>query len=211
MAGRYIVIEGNDGTGKSTQVAHLAKWLKTHHNIDSYITEEPGGTPIADEIRLIIKNGTLERHPLTNVLLFTASRHEIWKKAEQALANGTWVIASRNWLSTLAYQGYGEGVDTQQITDITRQFTSERYFSPDHTIILSLDDAVRKERIAKRGAIEAPDTFEQKASDFQARVNQGYLTIARQFDYPVLSAEASVEDLAETIRQQLQSDQVLPS
>lgn len=202
--GKYIVIEGHDGTGKSTQVALLRNKL-AKDGIDSIEFHEPGGVPIADEIRTIIKNGSLPRDSTTNLLLFTAARHEIWQEAQEKLASGTWIIAARNYFSTLAYQGYGEGLDTRLITETTRQFTDEAYMQPDIAVILSLDDeGEREKRIAQRGELENPDTFESKGDTFQRKVKIGYLTIADELQLPVISAQQPAEVITERIYSLLQ-------
>lgn len=186
--GKYIVIEGQDATGKSTQVERIRKRLDDE-GIDSIEFHEPGGTPMADAIRLIIKNGDLARDPETNLLLFTAARREIWHHARQALALGTWVVSARNYYSTLAYQGYGEGVDPAKIMALTEQFLGEKYAHPDWAGILSLEDTNERERrIGMRGPLDAPDTFESRDSDFQERVNNGYLEIAKIYGLEVISA-----------------------
>ena len=102
--GKYIVIEGHDGTGKSTQAERIRDRLQKE-GIDSVEFHEPAGVPIADAIRTVIKDGSLERDGETNLLLFTAARHEIWKHAEKELALGKWVVSARNYYSSLAYQG----------------------------------------------------------------------------------------------------------
>lgn len=199
--GRYVVIEGHDGTGKSTQVKLLREKL-TADGIDSIEFHEPEGTPIADEIRHIIKNGDLPRGGKTNLLLFTAARHEIWKQAQRELAKGKWVIAARNYFSTLAYQGYGEGLDLDLIIKTTQQFTDDTYMNPDFTVILSLENETEREkRITQRGALENPDTFESKSRDFQQKVAAGYLEIARKRQLPIISAAQSPERIAEQIYQ----------
>lgn len=194
--GKYIVIEGHDGTGKSTQVRMLREYL-SKHGIDSIEFHEPEGTPIANEIRTIIKNGSLNRSAITNLLLFTAARHEIWhNRAKTALANDTWVISARNYFSTLAYQGYGEGVDIELITSTTEKFTDEQYMQPDLAVILSLEsDDERKKRIGNRGELENPDTFESRDDDFQSRVRDGYLTVAKEHNLPIISATQSPEEV----------------
>src|SRR5680860_1336148 len=103
--GKYVVIEGHDGTGKSTQVSLIRQRL-LQHDVESIEFHEPAGSPIADAIRNVIKDGNLERDATTNLFLFSAARHEIWKtQALPALELGKWVIASRNYYSSLAYQG----------------------------------------------------------------------------------------------------------
>lgn len=197
--GKYIVIEGHDGTGKSTQVERLRARL-AEAGIGSIEFHEPEGVPIADEIRHVIKNGTLERDGKTNLLLFTAARHEIWKRAQHALGSGTWVVSARNYFSTLAYQGYGEGLDPGLIITLTEQFTDGAYMSPDLAVILSLDDKEERERrIAARGTPKNPDTFESKGDAFQQRVKNGYMSIAKDKNLPVISTAQSPEAVTEQI------------
>ncbi len=206
MSGKYIVIEGHDGTGKSTQVEKLANYLKQTYNIDSFIAHEPAGTPIADSIRNIIKNGELERDGKTNILLFTAARHEIWRTAEQALKDGKWVISARNFLSTIAYQGYGENIDIDLIYETTRNFTSEHYMNPDKTFILTTDDQTRKNRIANRGELEKPDTFESRDDDFQQRINDGYLKIISEYNFKSIDASRTIDEIHKDIIDELKND-----
>ena len=163
--GKYIVIEGNDGTGKTTQVELLAEHFRKNGQAVQ-IVEEPGSdnptnsTPVANELRKAIKNGSLERSPEINVLLFSAARRELWqKKIAPALNKGKIVLSARNYFSTLAYQGQGEGIDSAEILRLTKLFTNERYMNPDILIVLVANHDTRKKRIAKRGAILNPDTF----------------------------------------------------
>lgn len=197
--GKYIVIEGHDGTGKSTQVGLLRDHL-SEQGIGSIEFHEPQGTPIADAIRTIIKNGTLPRDGLTNLLLFTAARHEIWKEAQKALDQGIWVVAARNYYSTLAYQGHGEGLDRELILSITKQFTNPTYIHPDLAVILTLDDETERERrIGERGILQTPDTFEARDNAFQIAVKNGYRAIAKEYDLPIISANQPVADIADEI------------
>lgn len=186
MSGTYIVIEGNDGTGKSTQAGLLADYCRQQGR-EVIMVEEPGSddpgktTPIANYLRSLIKNGTLARDPEINLALFSAARRELWQqKIAPALNRGAVVVSARNYVSTLAYQGYGEGIDTKHIMKITRLFTSKRYMRPDCIIILALDNEnERKKRIAKRSqGIDTSDTFESRSSNFQKHVDVAYRTIA---------------------------------
>lgn len=202
--GKYVVIEGNDGTGKSTQVELLAQWLREEKGIESFIAHEPAGTPMADALRTIIKDGTLARSPETNLLLFTAARHEIWQQACQALTEGKWVLSARNYISTLAYQGGGEGLSSELIESTTRQFTDDRYINPDLTIVLTLaDETIRAERISQRGELEQKDTFESQPDVYQQRVNQAYLDIADHKHYQMIDASQSIRDIQQQIRQNI--------
>lgn len=205
VLGKYIVIEGNDGTGKSTQVDMLANWF-LERGEQVQVVEEPGSddddksTPVANELRRLIKNGSLERSPEINLALFSSARRELWyEKIKPALGRGAVVLSARNYFSTLAYQGRGEGLDEAEIIRMTEQFTEERYMKPDIMLILTLDDGARAERIAMRGALENPDTFESRADDFQLRVNHAYIELAQEYDIPTIDAGGTVEEVHEDI------------
>ena len=192
--GSYIVIEGIDGTGKSTQIDLLAK----HYRAQGYsvtVVEEPSSddpaqtTPIAHYLRTVIKNGNLRRDPEINLALLSAARRELWQQIIQpALERGETVLASRNYFSTLAYQGYGEGLSQEHIRHITGLFTSQRYLTPDYLVILTLnDEKERMHRIQQRGTpTTAPDTFETQEKDFQQRVHTGYRMLAKDYQVPII-------------------------
>lgn len=90
--GRYLVIEGSDGTGKSTQVDLVAAYL-CKRGVATMVIHEPAGTPMADALRGLVKDGRIPRQPLTNLLLFTAARYEAWQVAQAALDRGQWVLS----------------------------------------------------------------------------------------------------------------------
>ena len=199
--GRYIVIEGNDGTGKSTQVAMLADYFRARGQTVC-VVEEPGSddpeksTPVANELRRIVKNGDLVRSSEINLALFSAARRELWReKIQPALQRGEIVLSARNYISTLAYQGYGDGLDAEAIMRMTKLFTDERYLQPDAMIILTLSDTQRQQRIAERGHVAHPDTFESREQSFQDRVNHAYEAIAAERNIPVLSAVGAPEEV----------------
>jgi dTMP kinase len=202
VRGKYIVIEGGDGTGKTTQADLLQEYLEAQGRTVIHL-KEPGGTPVAEAIRSVIVDGTLERTPMTNILLFTANRHELWHtRIKPALEQGTWVICTRNYWSTLVYQGYGEGMSESVITAITATFTEQAYMNPDIGLILSLDSiATSKNRIAERGKLEKPDTFESRDISFQQQIHDGYLAIAQTYHLPVISASQPISTVADQIRQ----------
>jgi dTMP kinase len=192
--GSYIVIEGIDGTGKSTQIDLLAKHYRAQgHSVT--VVEEPSSddpaqtTPIAHYLRTVIKNGNLRRDPEINLALLSAARRELWQQIIQpALERGETVLASRNYFSTLAYQGYGEGLSQEHIRHITGLFTSQRYLTPDYLVILTLnDEKERMHRIQQRGTpTTAPDTFETQEKDFQQRVHTGYRMLAKDYQVPII-------------------------
>lgn len=192
--GSYIVIEGIDGTGKSTQIDLLAKHYRAQgHSVT--VVEEPSSddpaqtTPIAHYLRTVIKNGNLRRDPEINLALLSAARRELWQQIIQpALERGETVLASRNYFSTLAYQGYSEGLSQEHIRHITGLFTSQRYLTPDYLVILTLnDEKERMHRIQQRGTpTTAPDTFETQEKDFQQRVHTGYRMLAKDYQVPII-------------------------
>lgn len=198
--GKYVVIEGHDGTGKSTQVSLIRQKL-LECNIDSIEFHEPAGSPMADAVRDVIKNSNLERDAMTNLLLFSAARHELWyKRALSELKIGKWVITSRNYYSTLAYQGYGEGLDLDLIEAVTRQATDEQYINPDIALILDLDDEEERiKRISARGEIKIPDTFESKDDIFQTKVRNAYLDIAKSRNIPITSANQTIAEITDEL------------
>ena len=176
----------------------LAKWYR-QQGCQVCLVEEPGSddpeksTPVANELRRVIKDGRLARAPEVNLALFSAARRELWqRKIQPALAAGMVVVSARNYFSTLAYQGYGQGLSLQQIVQTTELFTDQRYLRPDAAVILVLPDQVRAERIAGRGQLSQPDSFESQPADFQVRVNQGYRQIAVDYGLPTVDATGPI-------------------
>lgn len=201
MPGVYIVGEGNDGTGKSTQIDLLAKFIKEEYNAEVLVLHEPDGCPISSEIRQIIKNGSLERDATTNLLLFTASRHETWfRDAVPVLERGGVVLSARNELSSEVYQGVAEGLGVDHVREVTRMFMNERYMNPNLTVIFTLDDKIRRARIAARGELQNPDTFESRGDKFQDLLNKGYAEIASERNLPTVDASQSIDDVQKEFR-----------
>lgn len=196
----YIVIEGQDGTGKSTQVRRLAKFFEKQGKQVVIMDEPDGDLPQAHELHdlILVKGKKYNMEPLTNVLLFTASRLELWLKiAEPVLKSGGVVISARNWWSTLAYQGYGEGVSRSKIIKLTKELLPERYVRPDFAAILVTTDKVRAERQTGRG--KKKETFEAKPNTFQRKVNAAYPKIAKEFSVPLVDASGSIADVYNTL------------
>ena len=212
--GAYIVIEGNDGTGKSTQVDMLAAWLRERGR-EVVVIEEPGSddaaktTPVANEYRRVLKDGRFKLDPEVNLLLFSAARRELWlHKIEPALRRGAVVLSSRSYVSTLVYQGYGEGVTEDAIINMTKRFTSERYMSPDCVVVLFANDQTRQQRIAERGMTEAVDSFESRDDVFQQKINDGYQTVAKTHNIPLILAERSPADVHQHILQEISKNNI---
>lgn len=207
--GKYIVIEGSDGTGKSTQINLLQARLKAEAGIDSIQIHEPDGyegsrelglprVSKAIELRKIIKNATISRTPWENVEMFTEARRLNWQQAMQpALERGIWVLAARSYISTIAYQGYGEGIAIDEILDYTKQQVGEAYLHPQLELVLVLgNETVRQARIGARGELEHPDTFESMSGEFQTTMMDGYRQLASERQIETLDAAQPIPTVA---------------
>ena len=200
MNGKYIVIEGQDATGKSTQVEMLAQYFREQGREVVTIHEPDGDLPSASALRKLIKTKSYHLQPKTNILLFTAARLELWKKlAEPCLKRDGIVISARNWYSTLAYQGYGQKLSLKLIKLTTQRYLPKRYLNPDHVVILTLEDDTRRARQSARALNVATDTFESKPNDFQERVTRSYLRIARDLQIPTLDASPTPTQIHKNI------------
>lgn len=198
----YIVIEGQDGTGKSTQAELLKKYYEEQGKEVVMLEEPDGDLPQAHDLHDMILTRGYNLEPLTNVLLFTASRVELWKKiAEPVLRRNGIVISARNYWSTIAYQGYGEGVSRSKIIRITKELLPEKYINPDYSFILTVSDKTRLERQGTRG--KAKETFEKKPDDFQSRVNHAYPKIAKEFNIPLIDASGTIDEVFQMIKSEL--------
>jgi dTMP kinase len=166
--GRLVVLEGIDGCGKSTQAKLLAR------SLGALLTAEPGGTSLGSELRsLLLDRGRGSVSVRAEALLMAADRAEhVVEVVEPALASGTWVVSDRFTASTLAYQGYGRGIDLADLTPVAG--FAAHGLVPDLQILLDLQvDAARK-----RTRRESDDRLERLGADFQVRVRDGYLALA---------------------------------
>jgi len=198
MAGRFITLEGGEGTGKSTQIKRLKASLEAK-GIAVLATREPGGSPGAEQIRKLMVEGEPGRwDAITETLLAYAARADhVARTIGPALLAGTWVISDRFNDSTFAYQGVGRGVPRETIRRIDSAVLDD--FAPDLTLVLDLDVSVGLQRATARGAAE--NRFEKFGVDFHEKLRQAFLDIARR--YPercrVIDASGSEDEVAEAI------------
>ena len=175
--GKFITLEGGEGAGKSTQIARLVAYLRDA-GVDVIATREPGGAPGAEAIRSLLVEGEPGRWtPLTEALLHSAARADhLARTVRPALAAGTWVVCDRFTDSTLAYQGFGHGLDAARLRALNDLVTEG--LAPDLTLILDLPVTVGLARAGGRPGAE--DRSERMGHDFHARLRQGFLAIARE-------------------------------
>jgi dTMP kinase len=173
--GRFITLEGGEGAGKSTQIARLKSWLEGRgHTVVA--TREPGGSPGAEMVRKLLVEGPAERWDGTTeaLLHFAARRDHLRAMVWPALKQSTWVVSDRFADSTLAYQGYGHGVDRSLIAQLYALSVGD--FRPDLTLVLDLPVEVGLARAASRRGVET--RYESLPLDFHRRVRAGFLEIA---------------------------------
>lgn len=198
--GRYIVLEGGEGCGKSAQSQLLYDYL-TKKKVDCILTREPGGTTVGEEIRSILLHPDLKKHLDTSLFLFEAARKQIFEDLIiPSLERGATVITDRSGYSTLAYQGYGQGVDLDLIRKLNEVAT--RGIKPDLMFILDIDPTIGLEKLTTK-EFRKKDFMESQGPKFHARVNAGFLEIAR--DNPNISVvipyrEGDIKGMQKEIR-----------
>lgn len=199
MVGRFITVEGGEGTGKSTQVKLLEEYLSSK-GIDVVITREPGGTEIGTELRRLLCTGDKDKFdPIAEALLYYADRRiHLQQKVWPALEKGSWVISDRFADSTMAYQyyGYNKRVPKKILEDLYNITVGDFY--PDLTLILDIDPQIGLSRsMVKNSQYEEQEIrFESRKLDFHNNLRNGFLEIAKTANrYVVLNAEQSVQDL----------------
>lgn len=174
VQGRFITLEGGEGTGKSTLARNLGEALRASGR-DVALTREPGGAPGADAIRALLVQGDANRWSAhEEVLLFAAARlNHLIHTIRPALARGVWVICDRYFDSTRAYQVGGSGLSQAILDELNTQIGAE---TPDLTLILDIDPEAGLAR--SRGVHNGEDRFEQKGLEFHRRVREEFIKIA---------------------------------
>ncbi|HUE65809.1 MAG TPA: dTMP kinase [Rhizomicrobium sp.] len=198
QTGRFITLEGGEGTGKSTQVKRLASTLQAR-GISVITTREPGGSPGAEEIRKLMVEGEPGRwNPITETLLAYAARADhVARIIGPALTDGRWVISDRFSDSTYAYQGVGRGVERETIRRIDSAVLDD--FAPELTLIMDLDVQIGLARAHARPGAE--NRFEKFGVQFHEKLRQAFLDIARRNPdrCRVIDASGTEDEVAEQI------------
>ncbi|MDO6594398.1 dTMP kinase [Neptuniibacter sp. 1_MG-2023] len=186
--GRFITVEGTEGVGKSTNIDFLCNLLKAR-GIEIVLTREPGGTPLAEELRALLLSPRDERvsEDTELLLMFAARAQHIENVIRPALDRGAWVISDRFTDATFAYQGGGRGIDYEHISLLEKLV--QHGLHPDLTLLLDLDVDVGLKRASARSE---PDRFEQEKIDFFSKVRDAYLQRAKNEPQRFAIIDASV-------------------
>ena len=189
MKGKFIVFEGIDGSGKTTQINELSKWLLGTNlipkNNQLFITREPGGTELGKSIRSLLLDTSKSKSPdsITELLLYAADRSQhVNEIIRPTLKKGDWVISDRFCGSTLAYQGYGRKLDIKLIKDLENIATQG--LSPDITFLLDIP----VEESIKRRLNKKDDRIEKEGKEFLSNVSLGFQALSKNNNWKKISA-----------------------
>lgn len=199
MTGKFIVIEGLEGAGKTTARQVIVDTLRENGITDLVYTREPGGTPLAEKLRILIKDG-IDGETVTDkaeVLMLYAARIQLVDNViKPALARGQWVIGDRHDLSSQAYQGGGRGIDRKLMESLRDTVLGDFY--PDFTLYLDLPPETGLARARSRGEL---DRIEQESLDFFRRTRARYLELAESDPRIVIvDASQSIDNVHQSIR-----------
>jgi len=179
MRGAFVTVEGIEGSGKSTLVAGLGAWLEARGDA-VVVTREPGGTPLGSRLRAVFVEPGLSISPLAEALIVNASRAQhVAEVIEPALRDGRVVLCDRFADATLAYQGFGRGLELDVLRSIAAVATGGRM--PDVTFLVDVSVEVSAARVRSRTAAggRSADRLERESAAFHERVRDGYLALAR--------------------------------
>ena len=189
MVAKFITVEGTEGVGKTTNINFIKSWLR-QNEIKFVATREPGGTPLAEEIRdLLLKpRDELVVSSAELLLMFAGRAQHLNKVILPALQADTWVLCDRFTDATYAYQGFGRQMSSELIVQLENIVQGD--IRPDLTLLLDIPIEIGLERANDRGD---PDRFEQEQQDFFNRVRAGYLNLANENSDRYVVIDASQE------------------
>ena len=193
QSGKFLTIEGTEGVGKSTNLAFVCDWLKAR-GLEVIVTREPGGTPMAEEIRslLLSKRDEPVDETAELLLVFSARAQHLAQVIKPALARGAWVLSDRFTDATYAYQGGGRGLNKAVIEALEQLVQGD--LRPDLTLILDIDVELGLNRARQRGEL---DRFESETISFFERVRKAYRQRAESAPdrYRLINAGATLPEV----------------
>lgn len=195
--GRFVVFEGPEGAGKTTQVKRLAAWLEAA-GLRVLTTREPGGSALANRVRDILLDPSLTIDAEAEFLLYSAARAQhVNDTIKPALASHDVVLCDRFAASSTAYQGYGRGLDLDWVTSVNAHTTQG--IQPDLTLLLDLPSEMGLTRVASRGQV---DRLEQADFAFHQRVREAFLSLANDDEgWVTIDATRSEERVQQAIQE----------
>ncbi len=194
--GVFIVLEGPDRSGKSTQAGLLKSWLEKERRRKVLLTREPGGTYLSEQIRKILLDPKSHIEPMTELFLYETARikHTL-EKIIPALKAGKVIVSDRYTLSSTVYQGYGRGLDLKTVETLNRIATLD--LKPDLTIVFDIPDRTFAQREKTR---PGRDRIERASDAFRRRVNRAYKLLAKKPGVTRVDAGRSIEEIQADIR-----------
>ena len=199
MRGKFITLEGIEGSGKSTSLDTISKILDTL-DIEFIITKEPGGGPLGKDLRKILLDKKTSISPEVELLLMMADRkNHIDNLVEPSLEKGVWVISDRYLDSSYAYQGGGRQIDTSKIDLLTELL---KLPIPDLTILFDLSPEIALQRAKNRSEL---DRFESEPIDFHQRIREAYLNLANDNveRYVVIDASKDIQNVKDQVQKKV--------
>ena len=199
MRGKFITLEGIEGSGKSTSLDTISKSLETH-NIEFIVTKEPGGGPLGKDLRKMLLDKKTSISSEVELLLMMADRkNHIDNIVEPSLEKGIWVISDRYLDSSYAYQGGGRQIDVSKIDLLTEIL---KLPIPDLTLLFDLSPEIALQRAKNRSEL---DRFESEPMDFHQRIREAYLNLANDNieRYVVIDASRDIQNVKDQVQKQL--------
>ncbi len=196
--GRFVVLEGGDGSGKSTQARLLADWLRAQ-GVTVIETFEPGAGAVGAVLRDVLLHGPAPVTPVTEALLMAADRAQhVATEIEPALARGDWVVCDRYVPSSLVYQGVVRGLGVDIVEQLSAVATGG--LAPDVVVLLDVSDAVADARRNHESRADESDRLEREGTAFHASVRAAYRALAPERDWIVVDADDGVDTVAGLVR-----------
>ena len=197
MSGRFVVLEGGDGAGKSTQRELLMEWLRDE-GVEVVLTHEPGGTELGAALRALLLDGDAIDARAEALLMAADRAQHVAEVVRPALARGAWVVSDRHVPSSLVYQGVVRRLGVDAVAALS-EFATDALV-PDVVILLDVDDATAESRRSPEG-----DRMEREGDTFHASVRRAYRDLAARFGWVMIDGSGSPQAVAERVRDVVRS------